>query len=200
MKWMKNAATLELYGYWDRLRGERLTPDRADIDPGAIRGVLADTFVLDISNLEKAPLRIAGARLGGLFLDELKGRDFLTLWRSDARQAMRELLENVATEAKPAIAGVQTAPAGRPLVDFELLLMPLRHFGKTHDRLLGCLSPVSVPLWLGLVPTAELALGAMRFIRTPAQAAMPLRRELPEVGSLPRRHAHLYVHEGKNPS
>lgn len=196
MKWMKSAATLELYGYWNRLRGERLTPERADIDPGAIRGVLADTFVLDIAQLEKTPLRIAGARFNGLFLDELKGRDFLSLWRPEGRQAMRELIDNVASEAMPAIAGVRTAPAGRPMVDFELLLLPLRHYGKTHDRMLGCLSPVSVPLWLGLVPASELTLGAMRFVRpSPTDGLRSMAAASPP---LPRRHAHLFVHDGKN--
>ena len=44
---MKLAATMELYAYWNRLRGARSAPERNDVDPGAIRGVLADTFVLD---------------------------------------------------------------------------------------------------------------------------------------------------------
>ena len=46
---LKLAPSLELYSYWDALRGARSAPERNDIEPGAIRGVLADTFILEIS-------------------------------------------------------------------------------------------------------------------------------------------------------
>ena len=44
---MKLAASGELFAYWNALRGARSAPERNDVDPGAIRGILADTFVLE---------------------------------------------------------------------------------------------------------------------------------------------------------
>ena len=34
---MKHAASRELYAYWEERRGQRLAPERTDIEPGAIR-------------------------------------------------------------------------------------------------------------------------------------------------------------------
>ena len=43
---MKHAASRELYAYWQEKRGARPAPERTDIEPGAIRAVLADAFIL----------------------------------------------------------------------------------------------------------------------------------------------------------
>src|SRR5215204_4458470 len=45
---MKHATTRMIFGYWDALRGERSAPERGEIEPGEIRHVLADTFVLEV--------------------------------------------------------------------------------------------------------------------------------------------------------
>ena len=42
---MKHPSNRELFDYWNERRGERLAPERADIEPAAIRQVLGDTFV-----------------------------------------------------------------------------------------------------------------------------------------------------------
>ena len=34
---MKHAASRELYAYWEEQRGRRAAPERAEIEPGAIR-------------------------------------------------------------------------------------------------------------------------------------------------------------------
>ena len=43
---MKHAASRELYAYWEEKRGTRPAPERAEIEPGAIRGILSDAFIL----------------------------------------------------------------------------------------------------------------------------------------------------------
>ena len=55
---MKLAASRELFAYWCGLRGARSAPERDDVDPGAIRGVLADTFILEHDAARGFPLRI----------------------------------------------------------------------------------------------------------------------------------------------
>ena len=49
---MKHAATRDLYCYWDSLRGARTAPERVDIDPGAIRRILGDTFIVEVDEDE----------------------------------------------------------------------------------------------------------------------------------------------------
>ena len=82
---MKLAISRELYAYWDALRAGRSAPERNDIEPGAIRGVLADTFVLDFDAQSGFPFRIAGSRANALFGTELRGLSFLELWREADR-------------------------------------------------------------------------------------------------------------------
>ena len=70
---MKLAASRELFAYWNALRGARSAPERDDVDPGAIRGVLADTFILEFDPAAGFPLRVVGTRTNALFLRELRG-------------------------------------------------------------------------------------------------------------------------------
>ena len=89
---MKLAASRELFAYWNALRGLRSAPERDDVDPGAIRGVLADTFILEFDPAAGFPLRVVGTRTNALFLRELRGEPFLGLWREADRAEIAELV------------------------------------------------------------------------------------------------------------
>src|SRR6202453_2402343 len=134
---VKLAATIELYAYWNRLRGARSAPERNDVDPGAIRGVLADTFVLDFDERRGLPFRIAGSRANALFLKELRGLSFVELWRDADRKHLSSILHCVADEEQPFLVGAEARPPGLGSVDIEAVLLPLRHHGLTHSRILG---------------------------------------------------------------
>ena len=60
---MKAAATKELFGYWNRLRGARAAPERSDVDPVAIRGALGDVFILEVDATYGFPFRLSGSRI-----------------------------------------------------------------------------------------------------------------------------------------
>ncbi|HEY0354137.1 MAG TPA: PAS domain-containing protein, partial [Enterovirga sp.] len=64
---MKHATSRMLFSYWDSLRGERAAPERSDVEPGAIRHILADTFILGIDGEAGATFRLAGTRCSALF-------------------------------------------------------------------------------------------------------------------------------------
>ena len=138
---MKLAASQQLFAYWNELRGARSAPERNDIDPGAIRGILADTFILEFDAGRAFPMRIVGTRTNALFLRELRGAPFLDLWREGDRQETRAILASVADEAQPFLIGAAGTPLGFAPVDIEMLLLPLRHHGDTHSRILGCCAP-----------------------------------------------------------
>ena len=56
---MKHATSRMLFAYWDAARGERASPERSEIEPGAIRHILADTFILEIGANGTAEFRLA---------------------------------------------------------------------------------------------------------------------------------------------
>jgi hypothetical protein len=107
---MRQSATRELFAYWDRLRKGRAAPERAEIDPAAIRNVLADTFLLEIDPDCMFPIRLSGTRLNALWLAEQKGRPFLELWAEEERRDVMALILSVLDGAHPVIAGVAAGP------------------------------------------------------------------------------------------
>ena len=161
---MKLAASQELHAYWSGLRGARSAPERAEIDPAAIRGVLADTFILELDESRGYPIRIAGTRTNLLFDRELKGAAFVDLWRKPDQLEIAAVLACVADEAVAVVAGASCRREGGEPMDLELLLLPLRHRGATHARALGAISPASLPSWFGLLPAAALSLLSLRII------------------------------------
>ncbi len=148
----------ELYEYWLKLKGERPAPERNEVEPGAIRGILADTFILDIDRADGFQFRISGSRANALFLRELRGSSFLQIWRFSDRQAVRAVLQRAADHARPHALQGEARPPGLAEVAIEIVLLPLRHRGSTCSRMLGAVAVNMTPHWLGLVAAAEIAL------------------------------------------
>jgi hypothetical protein len=173
---MKHASSRELFAYWTARRGARALPERGDIEPGAIRRALGDTFIL--AGEAQAPhlFRLAGTRVCALFGRELKGEEFLALWSARSRASLIELMAAAAEDAAGLVAGgVGRTPDGVPQ-DMELLLLPLSHRGERHARMIGTLAPLGIPYWLGVNRVAELTLGTVRHLDPafPAPAAARL--------------------------
>ena len=169
---MKQGATRELFAYWNALRGARSAPERCDIEPVAIRTILADTFMLDVC--ERFPVRLAGTRAGALLGTERGGGSFLDVWRAEERRNVAAVLLSVADSASPIVVGA----AGAPTEDaFELLFLPLRHFGKTHTRLLGLVtaaaSSVDRPVRSSLRPIEALAIRSLRVVTAAEMTQAP---------------------------
>ena len=161
---MKHSSIRDLYGYWNQRRGARMAPERGDIDPTAIPRVLADTFLLGDDASGEFMFRLAGTRVCALFCRELKGEDFVALFGRAAGEQVEHLLSIVCDETVATVAGVAAHLGDGTSADLEMLLLPLRHRGRTDSRVLGVLAPVTPPYWLGAVPVASLALGTLRHI------------------------------------
>jgi hypothetical protein len=168
---MKNPSTRELFAYWNERRGDRLAPERGDIEPGAIRRVLGDSFILSFDRKVDHPFRLAGTRVCAIFGRELKGEPFVYLWEAADRAHMRDLLAIVADEATGVVAGATAKVADGKTAELELLLLPLLHQGQPQVRLLGALSPIQIPFWLGRDPVVSLTLGVLRHLDPEIRAA-----------------------------
>ena len=161
---MKAAATKDLFGYWNRLRGERAAPERADVDPAQIRGALGDTFILEADAESGYPFRLSGSRICAITGHEMKGEQFMSLWSGPDRATVLGALSTVSDDAAVAVIGAQgVTDLGRRL-DVEIGLLPLKHRGRTHARLLGSLAPVETPYWLGACLVTRLELSSLRMI------------------------------------
>ena len=180
---MKHPSIRQLFDYWNARRGRRPAPERGDIEPSAIRAVLADTFILSFDPRTGHPFRLAGTRVCALFARELKGDAFLDLWPAQPRKEMRDLLAIVAQESVGVVASVAGASADGATVSLELLALPLSHHGQTDARLLGALAPSEPPAWLGAGALVDLRLGTHRYVG-PEAAGAPRAGSLTTMGPL----------------
>lgn len=168
---MRRTINRELFNYWNTLRGERAAPDRASVDPLAIRSILADTFIIEVDADGLFPLRVAGARVNALWLADLKGTSFLDLWRNEDRRSVHAALMSVVDGVAPLVGGARGCAPGDVELEIEFLLLPLRHFGRTHSRVLGSLSPMRGAEAIGQMRVGSLEFLSMRMIDAPRVVA-----------------------------
>ena len=161
---MQMPSTKTLYTYWNTIRGSRSAPDRRDIDPTRIREALANTFILELDSADKFSFRLAGSHLCTSYCRELKGRSFSALWHDRDSDAMDTLIRAVTEDHAVALVTFQGTTALHTKVSFETILMPLRHNGSTHTRILGAMSAVEEPYWLGVQPVLEQRITGLRLI------------------------------------
>jgi hypothetical protein len=168
---MKHASTRKVYEYWNERRGDRIAPERADIDPVQIRYALGDTFMLAADFVDQLRFRLAGTRVCALFGREIKGEAFAALWDGASRKAIDELTAIVTHEAGAAVAGLTGHTDDGSTLELELLLLPLAHIGHARVRAIGVLAPLAQPYWLGTKPVAALELGTLRHLGARGQTA-----------------------------
>lgn len=161
---MQMPSSKTLYTYWNTIRGSRSAPDRRDIDPTRIREALANTFILELDGQDKFSFRLAGSHLCTSYCRELKGRSFSALWHDRDSDAMDTLLRAVTEDHAVALVTFQGTTALQTKVTFETILMPLRHNGSTHTRILGAMSALDEPYWLGVQPVLEQRITGLRLI------------------------------------
>ena len=186
---MRQIITKELFSYWNILRRGRAAPERLEIDPGAIRSLLTDTFILEHESDAGYPFRLSGTRNNVLFDRELRLQPFISLWRPEDQGQIERILEAVSDDTAPVIIGIEAERDRRVLV-LEMLLLPLRHHGHTHSRILGCMTPTTTPEWLGLYPIGPLELKSFRVLNSTSlnqMASNPTQNQVDTMPVLDRR-------------
>ena len=179
---MRHSVSRALFAHWNEQRGTRPLPERTDIEPTAIRAALGDIFILGAEPGEDPRFRVAGTRVCALFGRELKAEGFIALWDAGHQARMRRLLTTVGEEELGVVAGAHAPTAEGSSCDLELLVLPLRHRGLSGRRMLGALTPLAAPTWLGASRLEPPALDNLRYLIEPAMAsspALPFKREQP---------------------
>ena len=147
---MKQRSSQILYAYWNEVRGDRIAPRRLEIEPARIATILPETFVLERGDGGAFTFRLAGTRLFEAFGREFRGADFLAGWRDSDRVTLGRQLNAVCGQGAALVIAIEaTTVAGDKCAEFEAVLLPLLHTADTVDRLLGVISPIAAPAWLG---------------------------------------------------
>ena len=138
---MKHPSSRAFFAYWDGKRGSARAPDRSDMEPGAVRELLGDIFVLSCDADAGYPFRVAGTRVCALLGGDLKEKSFSALFESESRPEIEEIIAAVAEETLPAVAGVTTTAPDGSLAHLELLLLPFNSRAHAPISLTGLLAP-----------------------------------------------------------
>ncbi len=166
---MKHPSSREFFAYWDEKRGEARAPDRSEIEPGAVRELLGDIFVLSYDGAAGHPFRVAGTRVCALLGRDLKDRSFSALFAPDARREIEDIIAVVAEEMLAAVAGITaTSEDGSP-AHLELLLLPFGARAHTPLSLTGLLAPFES----GHRVLRDFKLTSWRYLAHPPQKLVP---------------------------
>lgn len=161
---MRMATSLELYRYWNIVRAGRIAPRRFEIEPSDISELLSETFILEHTGGADYRYRLAGTRICEQFGQEFRGLDFLDDWQGEDHTTLFRRLRLIRERgAVLTFEFTATSPSGRSAL-FECVMLPLFHAQDRVDRLLGAISPVDPPEWLGEEALTSRELGSFEIL------------------------------------
>ena len=140
---MKHPSSRAFFAYWDDKRGGARAPDRSEIEPGPVRELLGDIFVLSYDPAAGYPIRVAGTRMCALLGSDLKGQSFSSQFAPDSHREIDDIIGIVADELLVAVAGITARNADGSKAHLELLLLPFNTRAHTPLSLTGLLAPLT---------------------------------------------------------
>jgi hypothetical protein len=149
---MQQPTSLQLYAYWDRVRNGRFAPRRFEVEPAKIAALLPETFIAEGAGLLGCRFRLAGTKICEQFGRELRGADLLSLWQDNDRDAVASLLRTVLTDGAVGYGNFTAYTRSERHAGFEFVLLPLIHTGDHINRILGAITAIEPPFWLGSEP------------------------------------------------
>jgi hypothetical protein len=166
---MKHPSSREFFAYWDGKRGLARAPDRSEIEPGAVRELLGDIFVLSYDPAAGYPFRVAGTRVCALLGCDQKGSSFSALFKPEGRREIEDVIGIVAEEMLATVAGITATAEDGSRVHLELLLLPFNNRAHTPLSLTGLLAPFGA----GFGAVRDFELTSWRYIGHPPQRFGP---------------------------
>jgi hypothetical protein len=162
---MKHKNSHLLVGYWNRARQGRAVPDQTDIDPRAIKRMLASVFILDVESPSRPIYRLAGTGLCERFGFELRGTGFLAHWDAQSSIALVSLLRQALKMRKPLCLSSIGTGAKAGMVELETVLAPISFNDGEPNRFLGMIQVLSDQTLLADQPIAFQRLAGSKFIQ-----------------------------------
>lgn len=161
---MRHKPSIEIFTYWEQLRGTADAPLRNLIQPGAVRHILPQLFILELMPNAAPRFRLAGTAICSLMGREIRGESFAALWAGSQASDPVGIATGVMEYVVPALINATGYSIGGRHMAFEMVLMPLRSSAVSCDRLLGCLTPAAQMAWLGNERLEFLALDRSRLL------------------------------------
>jgi hypothetical protein len=161
---MQHRSSRSLVQYWDEIRAGRQAPQRCEIDPARIAALLPVTFILDCSTYSGYRFRLAGTRICEQLGRELRHVDLLDLFEAQDRKALEILLRSVVAGGGIGVIELEATSAEGRNARFEMVVMPVIHASRSVNRLLGCLTAIEAPYWLGSVATVRHRIANLRVV------------------------------------
>jgi hypothetical protein len=149
---MQQPTSKQLFAYWDHIRNGRIAPRRFEIEPAKIANILRETFIAECAGLMGFRFRLAGTQICQEFGRELRGLDFLSLWSFGDKDAVASLVRTVLHDGSVGHGTFLARTDAGLETSFEFTLMPLIHTGTSINRLLGSITAIDRPFWLGTEP------------------------------------------------
>ncbi len=166
---MKHPSSREFYAYWDEKRAGAPAPDRSELEPGPMRGLLSDIFALSYDPNGGYPFRMAGARVCALLGGDVKGKQFSSFFPAPHGQEIEDIVGVVCEEKLAAVAGISATAANGTKVPLELLLLPFSSRAHTPLSLTGLLTAFED----GHENLLDLTLTSWRYMGHPPQRFAP---------------------------
>ena len=127
-----------LYEYWNRVRGDRAMPRRADIDPSEIPKLLPYIIMYNAAAGDGYTIRLVGEQVVRLNGINGTGRKAGSIMTPRGAEMMNRILDAVVTERAPKFrAGKVYWHPDKTYRDFEACFLPLSADGETVDIILG---------------------------------------------------------------
>lgn len=124
--------------HWETARAGRLVPNRSDIDPREMSGVLENAFILERLATGLARFRLAGSHVNELVGLEVRGMPLSSIFTPDGRKVLSDALQAVFDEPATVRLLIESpAEFGRPEINGEMILLPLRSDLGDVTRVLG---------------------------------------------------------------
>jgi hypothetical protein len=160
---MRNAGTIELFRYWNRIRDGKPAPKRTQIEPIDIRTWLADTFILEQGMRREVTFRLAGTRMCAIYGRELKDYSFFGLFSLGDMGLAKRLINACFADKTVSIISFDGITRTKKVAGFEAIFMPLASNGES-DRIFGAFFCDTKPYWIGSEPVVESRITSVRII------------------------------------
>lgn len=160
---MRLNTTIQIFDYWNKLRGSEIAPLRTQVEPRDIRHLLSSLFMLETSGAGRVTFRLAGTRICDLFGHDLGGSCLSELW-AHGHEDMEKTAIGVMEHGIPALLNATGYSTAGHRAAFEIILLPLRDADGECGKLLGAIAPATTASWLEVVPLQFLALDRSRLL------------------------------------
>lgn len=164
-----------LFRHWERIRGERSAPDRADVDLRAIVDLLSGIGILERHKLPTTfRWRVAGSGVCAVWGADVTGHDMLAAWSGVERYSLIAVFNGVVDRLQPFVARFKASTTEGDVVGVEFLSMPVRAEASDVVQILCSVLPFRDAAWLSRKSPRRFELSSVRTIWTEPLPGDPL--------------------------